>query len=99
MLIDVDRIVAVELDRFPKRRLNHLRVTVHLDRQTADRVEPIEGPRGLASRVLRRRPRSRGDHVRNDDERQNSAVHAAPPVSSHLASTKSLVPASVVSAM
>ena len=28
----------------------------------------------------RRGPGSRGDHVRNDDERQSSAVHAVPPV-------------------
>src|SRR5882672_4681776 len=76
MLIDVNRIIdAVELDRFPKRRLDHLRVAVHLDRQTADLVEPIEGPRSLARRVLRLAPGSRGDHVRNDDERQRSAVH------------------------
>src|SRR6266571_363717 len=94
MLIDVNRIGdAVELDRLPERRLNHLRVAVHLDRQTADRVEPIESPRRLARRVLRRGPGSCGDHVRNDDERQRAAVHTVPPVSSHLAFTAPTVPA------
>src|SRR5467141_4025558 len=54
MLVDVNRIIdAVELDRFPKRRFNHFRVAVHLDRQTADLVEAIEGPGRLARRVLR----------------------------------------------
>src|SRR6266850_4217152 len=88
MLVDVNRIIdAVELDCFPERRLNHFRVSLHLDRQTADLVESIEGPRRLARRVLRRAPSSCGDYVRNDDERQSAAVHPVPPVSSHLALT------------
>src|SRR5437773_7498938 len=66
MLIDVNRIIdAVELDRFPERRRNHLRAAAHPDRQTADLVEAIESPRSLARRVLRRVPSTGGNHVRD----------------------------------
>src|SRR6185295_15029217 len=76
MMVDVNRIIdTVELDRLPKRRLHHLRVAAYLDRQTADRVEPIEGPRRLARRVLRSVSASRAHRVCDDEDRQSCSAH------------------------
>jgi hypothetical protein len=80
MLIDVNRIIdAVELNRFAKRRLDHLRVAVHLDGQSADRVEAIEGPRRLARSVLRRASSSARDDTRAEKHKASFSVHLVVP--------------------
>src|ERR1039457_573638 len=45
MHVDVNGIVnAVELDRFPRRRINHARMAEDRGRMPADRIDPVEAP-------------------------------------------------------